>query len=84
MAIAFNPTLDQFVNWANQGGIGKTDLVHATKTQGTAGDEKVTVAGNANDCIGFFASRRGVVCAADAQGLPEANERDPSCVVRVV
>ncbi len=27
---------------------------------------------------------RGVVCAADAQGLPEANERDPSCVVRVV
>ena len=24
MASAFNPTLDQFVNWANQGGIGKT------------------------------------------------------------
>ena len=34
MAIAFNPTLDQFVNWANQGGIGKTDLVHAARDAG--------------------------------------------------
>ena len=37
MAIGLNPTLDRFVNWANQDGIGKTDLVHAAKAQGTTG-----------------------------------------------
>ena len=58
MAIQFNPTLNQFVNWANQDGIGKTDLVHATKTQGTTGDAKIAMSGNTNDGIGFFAWRR--------------------------
>ena len=58
MAIEFNSTLNQFVNWANQDGIGKTDLVHATKAQGTTGDAKIAIVGNTGDGIGFFASRR--------------------------
>ena len=58
MAIGLNPTLDQFVNWANQAGIGKTDLVHATKAQGATGDAKIAIVGNTGDGIGFFASRR--------------------------
>ena len=55
MAIEFNSTLNQFVNWANQDGIVKTDLVHVTKTQGATGDAKITVAANKNDGIGFAA-----------------------------
>ncbi len=58
MAIEFNSTLNQFVNWANQDGIVKTDLVHVTKTQGATGDAKITVAANKNDGIGFAAWRR--------------------------
>ena len=58
MAIEFNATMNQFVNWANRDGIGKTDLVHAKKTQGTTGDAKIAIVGNTGDGIGFFASRR--------------------------
>jgi hypothetical protein len=58
MAIEFNATMNQFVNWANRDGIGKTDLVHAKKTQGTLDNVKVAMSGNTADGIGFFASRR--------------------------
>ena len=69
MAIGLNPTLDRFVNWANQDGIGKTDLVHAAKAQGTTGGAKVVLAGNTGDGIGFFASRRR---SADTRDLNNA------------
>ncbi|MCR4573521.1 MAG: hypothetical protein K5787_07115 [Lentisphaeria bacterium] len=69
MAIHFNPTMNLFVNWANQDGIGKTDLVHATKTQGTTGDGKVVLSANKNDGIGFAAWRR---CRADIKNMNNA------------
>ena len=50
--------MNQFVNWANQDGIGKTDLVHAKKTEGRLDNAKVALSGNTADGIGFFASRR--------------------------
>ena len=33
MGIELNSTLNQFVNWASQEGIGKNALVHAKTTQ---------------------------------------------------
>ena len=72
MAIEFNSTLNQFVNWANQDGIVKTDLVHVTKTQGATGDAKITVAANKNDGIGFAAWRRR---GADVKDLNNATRK---------
>ena len=78
MAIGLNPTLDRFVNWANQDGIGKTDLVHATKAQGTTGGEKVVLAGNTGDGIGFFASRRRSADTRDLNNATREPGRDPA------
>jgi hypothetical protein len=58
MGVELNSTLNQFVNWASQTGIGKDDLVHAKTTQGATGAMTVTLSDNKGDGIGFFAARR--------------------------
>ena len=55
MTIAFNSTMNQFVNCANQDGIGKTDIVQATRSQETAGAAKIAMSAGKNDGIGFAA-----------------------------
>ena len=53
MAIELNSTLNQFVNWASQTGIGKDDLVHAKTTQGATGAMTVTLSDNKGDDIHY-------------------------------
>lgn len=65
MTIAFNSTMNQFVNWANQDGIGKTDIVQATRSQETAGAAKIAMSASKNDGIGFAAWRRRSTDAKD-------------------
>jgi len=52
MGVELNSTLNQFVNWASQTGIGKDDLVHAKTTQGATGAMTVTLSDNKGDGIG--------------------------------